>query len=184
MVELMIWQVVFAIVSVATFLGSVVFVTSFDHFLQSEKMKRQSIIIDALLNKAIAMDNLGISTFSKKISNIQSRVLEIRQNYENDSTSTIFGLNLLEKDLVHLVEIQSIVTRLKECMDLVVVKYSSRSVCCDRIRLAIIEIESLYYRSVNNLPSLVYSSDRHELNFYQVLLDKVESIFLIIERGK
>lgn len=175
---------IFAVIStLGTVLSMVVFLSSFDNYLQRKEFERISAKLDKLLEQAWENVHKDIekTCLLEEVNRLNSHITEIKKKQlknQSSFTISIFGLNQIESSLVCLIEIQSIIIKIKKYLDEVgniIIENSN-----DNVKATLLCIRDLYERAHSSLPNLKYVHDIHKLNAYRTIFDRAEAEYNLI----
>lgn len=183
MSDSMVLQIFAAVVVLVMCLSSVVYANALDSFLLKRKFECVSGRLDKLLEEA--WENVYQDTEKAyllvEVNRLNSQIAEIKKQQLDNKlslTSSIFGLSQIEGGLVCLIEIQSIIIKIKKYLDEVESIFVKNA--NDNVKATLLLIRSFYKRACDSLPGLVYVSYSHKLNLYRTIFGRAETEYNLI----
>ncbi len=183
MSDSMVLQIFATLVTLVMCLSSVVYANAFDSFLLKREFERVSDRLDKLLEEA--WENVYQDTEKAyllvEVNRLNSQIAEIKKQQLDNKlslTSSIFGLSQIEGSLVCLIEIQSIIIKIKKYLDEVEGIFLEKS--NETVHSMVLNIRSFYKRACDSLPGLVYVHDSHKLNLYRTIFGRAETEYNLI----
>lgn len=169
--------------SLVTFLSIVVYVSSLDCFLLKKKFERISTKVDELLKQAWKnnFQELEIPYLLGQIDNFNSQVNEIKNKQSNNQstlTSSILELFRIESNLVCLIEIQSIIIKIKKYLDKVEGIFLEKG--DEEVHSVLLNIRDFYKRVCDFTSNPNCFDDIRELNCYRTILSSAEAEYSLV----
>ena len=184
MMDSVLWQVCFVVISLIIFMAFVVCVCKFSEYAQTEKIEQQFKRVEDLIKKATENDILEGCSFKDKINELNMIVMHLKEDYSTSKMSALyitFGLNEAENELIFLVKIQEIALKIREYWNRI---KSFSEVDNDHLSPVAnnkyhTNIREQYSRVIDTLSSSIFPNNIHKLNFYLTILRIVESDYRV-----
>ncbi len=167
-------KILFVIIALVLFLGLIVLYCRGKDCAQKEKIQQRINAIDDLLKQLKDGMTLVDYPMVHNFTNLSNCFLKIRGEYENQTMSdfyVLWGLEQMEADLNVQAKIQNTLIQIKAYWQ----KGQGFKFSLDSRASALQEINHHYQRVVNSLSELIFQDNDYMLNFYQVILGKIES---------
>lgn len=181
--DLIVLQIFATVVVLVMCLSFVVYANAFDSFLLKREFERTSTKLDELLKQAWRnnFQEVEIPYLQGQIDKFNNQISEIKDKQlanQSSLTSSIFGLIQIEGRLVCLVEIQSIIIKIKKYLDEVESIFGEKG--NERVHVVLLNIRDFYKRVCDLTSNPNCFDDIRELNCYRTILSSAEAEYSFV----
>ena len=184
MMDSVLWQVCFVVISLIFFMAFIVCVCNFSEYKEKENIEQQIKRVEDMLNIATENDILEGCSFKGKLNIFSANLAHLKEDYLTKKISPLyitFGLNEIENELTYLVKIQEVALKIREYWNKIkTVSDADRNLAnLNGKEKSHINIREQYTRVIETLSSPIFSNDDQKLNFYLTILRTVESNYRV-----